>query len=85
MAPQIINFHYTEDESHFDKLQFSFNHSLSRHCQFNYEIYAAVKHMPFLDVRGQECSGDQNAIRPSEQQQQQLSTYNFITGKSEGK
>jgi len=29
--------------------------------------------------------GDQNAIRPSEQQQQQqLSTENFITGKSEG-
>ena len=27
--------------------------------------------------------GDQNAIRPSEQQQ--LSTENFITGKSEGK
>ena len=28
--------------------------------------------------------GDQNVIRPSEQQQQ-LSTDNFITGKSEGK
>lgn len=67
MVTQIINFHYTEDGSHLCKLHFQCNR-------------AAVKHMPFLNIRGHECfilvTRTPTAFLEGWQQQQQLYYWN---------